>query len=289
MRAYATLLMGLTDNQTTTRVSLALAHNVAIFNRTRCFQNRLRELKPGFPLVVLHNFDVDLSRVFDRLHRIGDRKQELSSADRRDSLSVHHNKIHIWSLEEYERVVYIDSDIYLRVVPDELFSVRLDESTPMAAVACMAYTTETTGLKVGAKYAHYNDSGARHFNSGVMVLTPNMTVVAQLLQVIRFQQWRHYTNKSSSAPYSKACTGNARGDQYYLNGYFQAGWAHLEWRWNTQMRYPNPGRPLMVHPGINTHFVGTHKPPWNRCVHHTYTSQDLLSVNESRARARNTT
>ena len=52
MRAYATLLMGLTDNQTTTRVSLALAHNVAIFNRTRCFQNRLRELKPGLIAVL---------------------------------------------------------------------------------------------------------------------------------------------------------------------------------------------------------------------------------------------
>jgi hypothetical protein len=231
-------------------VTLAVAnlespmHIGIVVNRTRCFRLRLRELGTQYPLLVVTNlnetYDAPLvgpdsprkaqSTPSNRAVRI-ERKQTLRAA------SYHLNKYHVWRLVEHDRLIFLDSDLYLRSLPDMLMHMPLPSGSALAAVPSPCST-------------------AGHvFNSGFMVLTPNLTVADDLLT------GRH----ARGVPH--ACTGSLKGDQYYLNGYFMYRWTPLSTVWNEQRHYL--GRPVRVHPNENTHFVGTHKPPWHHCVHAT--------------------
>ena len=58
--AYATLMVGAADKQERVRLWEPDApHNLNVFNRTLCFQQRLHALGARHPLVVIHNFDFD--------------------------------------------------------------------------------------------------------------------------------------------------------------------------------------------------------------------------------------
>lgn len=177
----------------------------------------------------------------------------------------------VWGLIEYDRVVYIDSDIYMRSVPDDLLEhgvATLGNPHPIAAVGVDAPGNTTPTI----------------FNSGFLVLTPNMTVLDELLATERVgvrvaksghvwgASWNNETalpKLPGKRPYGNhAGTGPFRGDQFYLNGYFHNGWARLDGKWNVMRHYF--GAPQQVRSDENVHFVGDNKPPWHLCVHHTY-------------------
>ena len=152
------------------------------------------------------------------------------------------------------------------MLPEQLFTLPLP--LPIAAVATMSDPD-------------LNRTDAP-FNSGLLVLRPNRTVLSQLLAVqqyaythVRKQHDRvigtMWSTNETRVTYRmhQGGTGASRGDQFYLNGYFQNGWVHLPSRWNKVMHYPM--KPVKVRADENAHFVGRHKPPWHVCVHHTYT------------------
>jgi hypothetical protein len=102
-----------------TSVDLTCKANVEHLNRTICFQQRLRELSARWPLLVLHNFDVDVSAHFD-LARRTQPPAARSSCTQKGSISPlatsHFFKFNLWSLTEFKRIIYLDSDVYMRVL-----------------------------------------------------------------------------------------------------------------------------------------------------------------------------
>ena len=253
--AYATLLIGRPANASTTRVSVAgNPHNAEYFNRTVCFQNRLRVLGARYPLVVLHNFDdVDeLSHSFDRTFRLS---HALSDQKSRALTLMRHNKFSVFGLSDYARVLYIDSDVYLRRLPDQL--MQLPMSTQIAAVAA---TCEHT------------------FNAGFLLVRPDARIAHELHALLR----KRLTPGADNGRYRRACTGSILGDQFYLNGYFRDNWTSLDGSWNRAYRGGTyKGVPLLVPPNENVHFTGLPKPAWHLCDHGTYTSGSSTSQHTS--------
>ena len=89
------------------------------FRQTVCLQQRLRHLNASFPLLVLHNFDEDLSPYFDRVENIESNltraladpyaEDALKSRAARSRTKVRHNKFQVWALVRYKRIIFIDS------------------------------------------------------------------------------------------------------------------------------------------------------------------------------------
>ena len=120
--AYATLMVGAADKQERVRLWEPDApHNLNVFNRTLCFQQRLHALGARHPLVVIHNFDFDekeskaMAAQFDQMHKVVPSDE---SVTRRSaallSAEVHLHKFAVWALTEWDRIIYIDSDVRSR-------------------------------------------------------------------------------------------------------------------------------------------------------------------------------
>ena len=238
--AYAALLLAgpdSTDGQKLNSMQASgggfghAASRQTYLNRTICFQNRLRDLNSSYPLVVIHDFDDDLSPFFDQTVRVG-----ADAGLHKGSLqAMHMNKLLAWALVDYERVLLLDSDIYMRVLPDALMTKPFEEGKqPLMAVPNCAH-----GLG---------------FNSGVLMLKPNLTTYCAM------RAWRGRPQH--------ACTGNFFGDQAFLNTYWGKNYTHLEHRYNAVHKYT--GRPVKVQADENVHFTGSRKPPWHLCQHETY-------------------
>jgi len=236
--AYAALLLAGPDSTDHHTLGSMEKHSVGVghvasrqtyLNRTICFQNRLRDLNSSYPLVVIHDFDDDLSPFFDQTVRVG-----ADAGLYKGSLqAMHMNKLLAWALVDYERILLLDSDIYMRVLPDALMTKPFEEGKqPLMAVP-------NCGLA---------------FNSGVLMLKPNLTTYCAM------RAWRGHVNH--------ACTGNFFGDQAFLNSYWGKNYTYLENRYNAVHKYS--GKPVKVRADENVHFTGVHKPPWHLCKHDTY-------------------
>lgn len=78
----------------------------------------------------------------------------------RPDLITTFTKVELWRQTQFQRIVYLDADVLALRAPDELLSLSL------------LSTTTSTGEK---RIAAAPDTGWPDcFNSGVMVLTPNM-------------------------------------------------------------------------------------------------------------------
>ena len=235
--AYATFLIGPTNETSFAGVN-SLGHHSSrdqYLNRTICFQQRIRQLEAKYPLVVLHDYEMDLSIYFDRTFKV-----EPSLVRKADLQQLHLNKVLIWKLVEFERVVCMDSDIYLRRLPDPLFTLPL--SAPIAA---------TPGCTHGDQW----------FAGGFLVLTPSEMVAAQMLHALD-------TPRILATYPRHTCTGPFFDDQRFLNGFFKGNYTKLDRRWNFATHYS--GRPIGVDPDVNIHFTGRNKPAWHNCQHGTY-------------------
>jgi hypothetical protein len=206
-----------------------------VMNRTNCFQTRLHELGALYPLVVLHNFDKSLHSTahFDRAVKIDAPKLGNARYNWTSAGNSHLLKFSIWGLTEYDRLLYIDTDVYLRSLPDKLMHMPL-EALLAAVPSCQPDV----------------------FNSGFMVLTPDARVAADLF-AFRIPH-----------AHGTACTGTFKGDQYWLNRYFRYDWMPLGSAWNTQRKYY--GSKVEVATDENTHFVGHSKPNGHLCEHGTF-------------------
>ena len=113
-----------------------------------------------------------------------------------------YTKLHIWSYEEYSRVVYIDADCL--VVGDISAMLDLPQSITFAAIGDV-YDTELGFVK--------------EFNAGVMSVVPNNSTLTKLLET------RSHTDKFN--------TGQA--EQAMLNYYYSHSFTRLEYIYNLNL------------------------------------------------------
>ena len=220
-----------------------------LLNRTVCLQQRLRALNASYPLVVVHNWPdaavPELESKFDRLFKI-DRP-----IPAKDDGGTHLNKFFVFNLTDYDRIIYVDSDLLLRSLPDPLMHMPLEAESPLAAVGC----------------------DGRSFNAGLLVLTPSAAAVEKLAAFVNDP--RH--NKIlPGMGFHHACTGGFKGDQFWLNGYFDHRWRPLGRRWNHQLDYDY--HPVRVESDVNAHFTGHHKPMLHECEDSTTDSTTYHST-----------
>ncbi|KAG7845384.1 hypothetical protein KL941_003230 [Ogataea angusta] len=137
----------------------------------------LSDTKAQFPVVLLYsakNVNKDTialfaaSKLFSDLINIDDNilvsnsPHTLEFVLNRPDLAYTLSKINLWRLVEYSKLVYLDADTLLLQNLDHLFAQNFDASQVMAAPDC---------------------GWPDLFNSGVMVLQPNMTVFQELMDL----------------------------------------------------------------------------------------------------------
>lgn len=123
----------------------------------------LRSVKAKFPLFVLcseniSNSSLRLLEKYNIPHRqlsehIRVNKQEINTADGYDHWNYTFDKLYIWTMTEFEKVVYLDSDMQVIRNIDFLF-----EKPHMSAVIA----------------DQWNEPGLDKLNSGLIVIKPNL-------------------------------------------------------------------------------------------------------------------
>lgn len=142
----------------------------------------------------------------------------------RPDLITTFTKVELWRQTQFQRIVYLDADVLALRAPDELLSLSL------------LSTTTSTGEK---RIAAAPDTGWPDcFNSGVMVLTPNMADY----HALRDRAERGVTYDGA--------------DQGLLNMYFgEEGWERLRFGYNcTASRIP--GTPAGAGVGVGSFGAG---------------------------------
>lgn len=142
----------------------------------------------------------------------------------RSDLLFAFTKIALWRQTQFRKIVYLDADVVALRAMDELF----DLEAPFAAAPDVGWPDA--------------------FNSGVMVLTPNMG-----------EYWALQTMASTGDSFDGA-------DQGLLNQYFEhRGWHHLKFTYNTTPNAQYQWEPAYRYYKRDisaVHFIGKDK-PWN--------------------------
>ena len=204
-------------------------HNRAL--HVTCLSRRLYELGGKYTLHVLTDqpniFNDSRIRVL-YASDIRSNRSDTSAHGRRLLLSRERhrtlNKLLMWNMTQFSRIVYMDPDVYLQNVPDGLMHMNLSRSVA-AAHGCNGY-----------------------FNSGFMVLSPGARAFERLLTLI-------------DRRYETACDRSPDRDQTILNGAFRHDWQRLESSWNTGVHYRRKTNyTTLLRRGVNIHFVAEKKP-----------------------------
>lgn len=154
-RAYALLLDG--DDAERHYTDAAVAH-ATVLRRHRGVD--------GAEIVLLLNRDADslrgaAARLAPLVDRVIELPHELAYNRSRCELIKHVNKVRLWSLEEYGKLVFIDLDMVLRGSQEHLF----------------AYPGDPTSF-LG------NPENPYHFNSGITVVEPDNHTYAAILDTL---------------------------------------------------------------------------------------------------------
>jgi len=91
-------------------------------------------------------------------------------------------KLAAWQLTEFERVVFLDADMLVTQNMDELFSLELAPGTIAACHACRCNPNRIYTHCTGLDHTTEPESVDDYLNGGFLVLTPDQTVYAALLQ-----------------------------------------------------------------------------------------------------------
>lgn len=136
------------------------------------------------------------------------------------------SKLLTWALVEYDRVLSVDTDVYLRASPFRWLSCEM-----------LAYTADSSRL-VGTRACD-----KRHFNGGFLFFRPDARVAARLLV---------------QAPSAGRVCEPVFTDQSVLNAFFGT-WRRIEVQHAVHYREYNASRPLAPWAAV-VHFVGPDKP-----------------------------
>ena len=141
---------------------------------------------------------------------------------------------------DVDRLIYIDSDMMVRVAIEELFELDL-EGHPIAAVMDPYGTGFQTGRDFRAK--RYYDTTELFFNAGLMVIDTKRLAALDVIGTVR----RTLTPEEFTSVYY---------DQDILNIALRNNWRVLEPMWNLQN--PTPSHEALA-PNV-VHYTGTNKP-----------------------------
>ena len=165
--------------------------------------------------------------------------QRSANANRLSYLPIYEKENAFSYLDEYDRVLILDADIYVRSCAPDIF---VESDTDFAGVIERQMPLTVQYFNKIRKYSdgqyrrlddvdwHWDDNGAEFFNMGVMLLDSN---VAQYLfgqtpeQFIRRSEFARFVNGEGHWRWST--------DQTLLNWWVRkSGMSikHLDWRWN---------------------------------------------------------
>lgn len=102
------------------------------------------------------------------------------------------SKLWIWTLEEYSKVVFMDSDIVILQNIDDLFEIEIEDGEIASAIYC-SHSCDCT----------------KTWNAGVMMVQPSKDMFQRLLDGFSTVIW------------------GGQGDQGYLNAYFRKYGGHV--------------------------------------------------------------
>ncbi|CAB9511008.1 Glycogenin-1 [Seminavis robusta] len=144
---------------------------------------------------------------WERLHRVGfikcvvspihPPKKEFTRHDLREKLAV----LHIWAMQVYQRVVFVDADTFPRAGIDHLFTMDLQ------------------GKPIGVTRDIRNQEWVNTFNSGVLLLNPSLQEHERLVGLLRKGIRYEYT----------------MGDQGFLNTVYRNNWHEIGFVNNANM------------------------------------------------------
>lgn len=143
----------------------------------------------------------------------------------RPDLAFAFTKIALWRQDRFRKIVYLDSDVVVLRAPDELFNIE----APFAAAPDIGWPDA--------------------FNTGVMVLSPNMG-----------DYWALQTMATSGDSFDGA-------DQGLLNQYYEhKNWHRISFTYNCTPNAQYQWEPAYRHYKSNisaVHFIGKEK-PWSK-------------------------
>lgn len=166
-------------------------------------------------------------------------------------------KLNMWNMTEYDKIVYLDSDITVLKNIDCMFETNSDFSACSSLVVSIDISgfREHPSFKEGARIseipkqflkASYNDD---HFNAGVLVLKPSKEKYKKMMSL------------------KDAIGKGGHGDQGFLNEYFKGRWNKLDYKFNYSRRHyemwPEDFEEDIKDISV-LHFTGADDNPWDK-------------------------
>lgn len=168
-------------------------------------------------------------------------------------------KLNMWNMTEYDKIVYLDSDVTVLKNIDCMFEteasfsacpslrvvVNMDEFKKHPSYKCDAKISEVP--KKFIEEASYNDEA---FNAGVLVLTPSKEVYKKMMSL-----------KDAIVP------NRDPSDQGFLNEYFKNRWNHLDYNFNYSRRHAEIWPESFEEDKEDIcvlHFTGADNNPWDK-------------------------
>jgi alpha-N-acetylglucosamine transferase len=149
------------------------------------------------------------------------------------------SKLELWKLEQYEKIIYIDNDIYIKGSYQKLF--ELTDGHEFAAVQ---------DDKIGDYVSNIPHGRMNYFNAGMFVMTPNSKVFANMMELLSGEN-REENLKIWNHGYA---------EQDFLNFYFGAGWKRLPRQYNLSWIGSRTSNEILVAVGLHHKYPDDRAP-----------------------------
>ncbi|PSC72665.1 glycosyl transferase isoform B [Micractinium conductrix] len=159
------------------------------------------------------------------------------------------NKLRMWEMVEYDRLIYLDADMILLRSIDHLFELPHGF---YAVGDCYGGRDEEEERN---SCCHFRpDETPDYFNAGFYVMSPSLAELAEMKRALE----------------EGRCPVRFFAEQDFLNAYFKGRWRHLPWAYNGQKRikYHHPDLWSMDELFV-IHYVD--EKPWS----HRYSADNL--------------
>lgn len=171
-------------------------------------------------------------------------------------------------LKKYDRVIYLDADIFVADLPDQIWSISLPSG--LGAVqdsGLLGQYLPGSDVEIAPWLHSIGIDQSRYFNSGMMVIDVEMWMKKDFFSLLS-NFMNHY------GAFVKIV------DQDFLNHLFQDQWTELSPRWNFQSILFGYGFEQTFAPCIY-HFTNAQK-PWNLTTSPYHQSYNLMFVDAFR-------
>jgi alpha-N-acetylglucosamine transferase len=92
------------------------------------------------------------------------------------------NKIHIWTLDQYDKVCWLDTDMLVLKNIDHLFDIDIPIGCIAAAPGCTCNYFENPKLPTSPRMCPFKNKDAVYINTGLILIKPNKDTYDMLLK-----------------------------------------------------------------------------------------------------------